>query len=95
MVLFRDSRYADTATTADVQLVTTDGVVMRTLYRTFPTTGPMTVRYYEWREGDRLDRLAADHFGDPARWWEILDANPEINNGATIAPGTRVRLPNA
>lgn len=94
MALFRSSRYANTATTTDIQLVNDDGVVYRTLFRRFPGTGALTVNYYVWRDGDRLDRLAADHFGDPSRWWEILDANPEINNGAMIPAGTKLRLPN-
>lgn len=28
---------------------------------------------------DRLDRLAAYYYGDPSKWWMILDANPEIS----------------
>jgi hypothetical protein len=29
-------------------------------------------------EGDRLDLLAFKYYGDPARWWQIGDANPEF-----------------
>ena len=30
------------------------------------------------RDGDRLDLLAFKYYGDPARWWQIADANPEF-----------------
>lgn len=29
------------------------------------------------REGERLDLLAFKYYGDPTRWWQIADANPE------------------
>jgi hypothetical protein len=29
------------------------------------------------REGERLDLLAFKYYGDPTRWWQIGDANPE------------------
>ena len=29
-------------------------------------------------DGDRLDLLAFKYYGDPARWWQIADANPEF-----------------
>ena len=33
---------------------------------------------------DRLDRLAAHYYRDPAKWWLILDANPEILFGGDL-----------
>ncbi|MBT8338602.1 MAG: hypothetical protein HKP58_02875 [Desulfatitalea sp.] len=33
---------------------------------------------------DRLDRLAAYYYRDPAKWWLILDANPEICFGGDL-----------
>jgi len=33
---------------------------------------------YVWRAGDRLDLVANYYYGDPRKWWLILDANPEI-----------------
>lgn len=29
------------------------------------------------REGERLDLLAFKYYGDPTRWWQIADANPQ------------------
>ncbi|MBN1655966.1 MAG: hypothetical protein JXA30_19520 [Deltaproteobacteria bacterium] len=36
---------------------------------------------------DRLDRLAAYYYRDPAKWWLILDANPEIFFGGDLDMG--------
>lgn len=30
-------------------------------------------------QGDRLDLLASDHFGDPEQWWKIADANNTLH----------------
>ena len=30
------------------------------------------------RDGDRLDLISFKYYGDPARWWQIADANPEF-----------------
>lgn len=50
---------------------------------------------YEWVETDRLDIVSWKFFGNPAFWWRILDANPEIIDTTSIAPGTQLRIPNA
>lgn len=50
---------------------------------------------YEWVETDRLDIVAWKFFGNPGLWWRILDANPEIIDSTSIAPGTQLRIPNA
>jgi hypothetical protein len=34
--------------------------------------------------GDRLDALAQHYYGDPRRWWRILDANPTLVFGADL-----------
>lgn len=36
-------------------------------------------------QGDRLDRLAQYYYDDARRWWRILDANPELLNGADLS----------
>jgi hypothetical protein len=46
-------------------------------------------------EGDRLDLLAFKYYGDPARWWQIADANPEFEFPPDMldrAPVARERL---
>lgn len=90
-MIFLDSRYAD-------------GVIFKawdsrkseyhiTVFRTWPST-VYSYFIYEWVNGDRLDNLASKYLGNPEFWWQILDANPEIVDPLTIAPGTQIRIPN-
>lgn len=45
--------------------------------------------------GDRLDTLAAQHFGDPELFWVIANANPEVFYPDQIPVGTVLRIPDA
>lgn len=65
-----------------------------TVFRQWPTY-VSEFFWYEWVESDRLDVLATRFLGDPSRWWEIMDVNPEINNPFTLEPGQQIRIPNA
>ena len=38
-------------------------------------------------QDDRLDRLAEYYYRDPAKWWLILDANPDIIFGGELDMG--------
>ena len=49
--------------------------------------------YYSMKDGDRIDLLAADLYGDGALWWKIADANPAILDWTEISVGTILRLP--
>jgi nucleoid-associated protein YgaU len=50
-------------------------------------------RLWYWRDGDRLDALSEQFYGDSAQWYRILDANPDIINPLSITPGTALRIP--
>jgi hypothetical protein len=52
-----------------------------------------TVKYYQWREGDRIDQLAYNIFGDPELWWRLLDVNPDIQSPYDLKPGDLLRIP--
>lgn len=52
-------------------------------------------RWYVLKAGDRFDKLAADAYGDPTKWWIIAEANPEVFYPDSAAPGTAVRIPHA
>ena len=44
------------------------------------------------RDGDRLDTLAQQHYGDSNLWWIIAKAN-NINNGSIgLEPEKRIRI---
>lgn len=40
-----------------------------------PPESMAAVGQFEVQEGDRIDNIAADQFGDPRWWWRIADAN--------------------
>ncbi|MFE6690643.1 LysM peptidoglycan-binding domain-containing protein [Streptomyces sp. NPDC057743] len=43
--------------------------------------------------GDRLDRIAARHYGDPEQFWRIADANRALWPASlTAVPGRRLRI---
>lgn len=46
-------------------------------------------------EGDRLDILANQFYGDDSNWWIIAIANPNVLsfNSIYIEPGTELRIP--
>lgn len=61
--------------------------------RSFPQEITGTYATYEWRDGDRLDRVAEFFLKDPLRWWEIMDINPDIMHPSDIKPGQVIRVP--
>ena len=50
--------------------------------------------FIEFTDGDRLDALAANYFGDGRYWWVICLLNDiSLPFGSTITPGTILRMP--
>lgn len=45
------------------------------------------------KDGDSFEMLAAKLFGDPARYWEIADINPQVPFPDKIEQGTVIRVP--
>jgi nucleoid-associated protein YgaU len=89
-MLFSGSRYARTPVVAPEAA---DGVARRVLA---PRTPPPTPGVFEHVvvAGERLDHLAARFYGDPRRYWLILDANPEeLDPFRLLVPGRRIRIP--
>lgn len=54
---------------------------------------PTKFATYTVREGDTLESIAARQLGDPLRYWEIADINPQVKFPLDIAPGSVIRLP--
>ncbi len=45
-------------------------------------------------EGDRLDLLANQYYGDTSLWWIIAIANNNVTKGSLFpSPGTQLRIP--
>lgn len=50
--------------------------------------------YFIMQEGDRLDLLANQIYGDPTLWWVISCANPNLPQNSFYIPiGTQIRVP--
>jgi len=46
------------------------------------------------REGDRLDLLANEFYGDARYWWIIAQANDGIDKGSyVLSPSLQIRIP--
>ena len=45
------------------------------------------------REGDRLDLLSNEFYGDPRYWWVIADANHIGKGSFAVEPGLQLRIP--
>jgi nucleoid-associated protein YgaU len=60
--------------------------------RTIPPT-PGVARHTV-SDGERLDHLADRYYGNPQRYWLLLDANAdELNPFHLLVPGRRIELP--
>ena len=48
---------------------------------------------YVVKSRDTLSLIAAQEYGDPGRWRDIADANPDLPDPRDLQPGTALRLP--
>lgn len=89
MAVFEDSRYLHTKQYTrlgwDVPLL---GLRERFIFN------PEECSIYEWVEGDTLDGVSVNFYGNPALRWAILDANPKYKTEFEIKPGDILVIPN-
>lgn len=89
-MIFADSRYASgTIYRAFSPKLDASSLVVT---RTFPNE-TSTFIYYVWKQGDRIENVAARLLDNANLWWRIMDFNPEIANPFSIAVGTLLRVP--
>lgn len=51
-------------------------------------------RMYRVKQGDTLERIAREVYGDPAKWTRIAEANRErLGDPPVLYPGQMLRLP--
>jgi hypothetical protein len=85
------SRYADVETAE-----TTDERGRRVQYkriRVIPD-GAAAARPHEVQDGERLDHIAHEHYGDPGQFWRICDANDALWPPDLVRqPGRRLEVP--
>jgi hypothetical protein len=90
-MIYTDSRY-NNGLLVDVYDTKTNYYQL-TVFRAWPNASNY-FSYYTWEEGDRIDVISNQTYGNPSFWWKIMDYNPEILNPFNIAPGTVLRIPN-
>lgn len=89
MTVFVGSRYAGQQ---QVLVTDADGSQHITVYGSGPSVFSKFA-YYQIREGDRYDSLAAQFLGDPLKWWMIADQNPQVFYPENLQPGAMLRIP--
>lgn len=52
-----------------------------------------TYSLYTVKQGDTMDLLAAQVYGDPTQYWRIADMNPHISFPDLIQVGDVLRIP--
>jgi hypothetical protein len=61
--------------------------------RFLPQPGQLIlVEEHAVKPGERLDLIAAKHFGDPELFWRICDANRAMDPSLLATPGRRLRI---
>lgn len=54
---------------------------------------PPRPKFYKVKPGDTLDSIARKIYGDPARWKDIYNANPDKVERGAVAPGQVLQIP--
>ena len=89
MTVLAGSRYAD----SKIATVVKDGQDIAVIVPS--EQQPFSFRYtaYQVVEGDRIDNIAYQYYGDPTLWWRIADANPSMMWFDDLTPGIVLRIP--
>jgi len=62
------------------------------IVRSLVNAGAVSVKELALREGERLDHVAYQHYGDTRLWW-IIAAASGIGWGLQCPPGTYLKIP--
>lgn len=89
-MIFEGSRYED----ARLERIALDSTTVPTIFPRNPYRYAFEFREYRVREGDRLDLIAEQFYGDPNQWWQIMNANPQILY-PDLEVGELIRIPHA
>lgn len=89
-MIYTDSRYA--TGTFSKAFSSKRASYHLSVLREFPQD-QSTFYYYNWRERDRIEFVAAKLLGDSNSWWTIMDYNPELLDPFNIPVGTPIRIP--
>lgn len=84
------NRYASDNLVDQGRLLGTNGAILR--IRNAVKLGQITVRTRVIQQGERLDTLAGELYGDGRLWW-ILAAASNIGWWLQVPSGTRITIP--
>ena len=89
MAIIAGSRYADSKVATVVKGGKDVSVIVPGMQK------PFSFNYtsYQVVEGDRIDNIAYQYYGDPLLWWRIGDANPQVLFWDSLTPGIILRIP--
>lgn len=87
MSVFRDSRYTNTS--AYVRM--NGGFILDIRNRVKFNSKNFT--YYTVVQGDTLDGISYNHYGNAQLGWAIMDANPSYQSEIDIVPGVILAIP--
>ncbi len=90
------SRYDSSAQISNVKKTGPDGIikkVRRLATTTYPQFTEQRDVYILSQQGDRLDHLAMEYFGDESYWWVIARVNNLGKGTLSIPPGTTIKIP--
>lgn len=89
-MIYLGSRYQDAPVyyMLDGRTGRTNATVMRPRARV-----SMSRTVTRWQDGMRLDLLSSDTYGNPERWWAIMDENPDVLDPRALGHGQVIRLP--
>lgn len=59
----------------------------------FPRSKIVTYTYHRVVDGQRIDVIANEYYGDGRLWWVIADANPEVFDWLDLEAGQIIRVP--
>lgn len=87
------SRYNNQPVTyyLDGRTQTTRPTVMRG--STFSPSAYQVKTSIRWQQGARVDMMSGKLYGDPDKWWILMDENPEILDPMAIEAGSIVVIP--
>ena len=89
-MIFQGSRYSANDV---VEVVTPDGRVTRTLALRAIAPAPGALDHVV-ADGERFYTLAARFYGEPTRYWLLLDANPDtLNPFELLVAGATLHVP--
>lgn len=91
MTIHIGSRYEDSV--VDFVAFSSNGDAAPIVFYEFSDIGQIQYIEYLWKEGDRLDQVAAKFYQYPDHWWIIAEYNPHVVDPQNIPAGTKLRIP--